>query len=68
MFLMEVADHPLGATWVMPVFPLAAVFLPSVRRKPPPELRFRQYRSNPLGAGTLSGLAEYAYLSRTGLR
>ena len=33
MFLMEVADHPLGATWVMPVFSLAAVFLPSVRRK-----------------------------------
>ena len=67
MFLMEVADHPLGATWVMPVFSLAAVFLPSVRRKPP-ELRFRQYRSNLLGVGTLSGVAEYAYLSRTGRR
>ena len=67
MFLMEVADHPLGATWVMPVFSLAAVFLPSVRRKPP-ELRFRQYRSNLLGVGTLSGVGEYTCLSRTGPR
>jgi hypothetical protein len=39
---------------------------PSLSPPQTPELRFQQYRSNPLGLGTLSGVAEYTHLSRTG--